>query len=57
LALLIQWASRPEDPLIWFYLDPDPLHDIGNTSRIAAVLKRDHLYDSAALTRLRNVKP
>jgi imidazolonepropionase-like amidohydrolase len=38
-------------------LDGDPLEDIRNTRRIAAVIQKGHLYDSAALTRLRNVKP
>jgi hypothetical protein len=35
-------------------LDADPLQDISNTSRIAVVIKQGHLYDSAALTRLRS---
>src|SRR5262249_52247857 len=38
-------------------LDADPLQEISNTRRIAAVIKQGHLYDSAALTRLRNLKP
>ena len=38
-------------------LDADPLQDISNTRRIAVVIKQGHLYDSAALARLRNVKP
>jgi imidazolonepropionase-like amidohydrolase len=38
-------------------LDADPLQDISNTTRIAAVIKRGHFYDSAALTRLRKVHP
>jgi predicted amidohydrolase len=33
------------------------IQDISNTERIAAVIKQGHLYDSAALARLRNVQP
>jgi imidazolonepropionase-like amidohydrolase len=47
-------AGRSSDLVL---LDADPLQDINNTRRIAAVIKQGHLYDSAALTRLRNVKP
>ena len=38
-------------------LDGDPLQDIRSTMRIAAVIRHGHLYDPAALTRLRNRKP
>jgi imidazolonepropionase-like amidohydrolase len=38
-------------------LDADPLQDINNTRRIVLVIKQGHLYDSEALTRLRNRKP
>jgi len=31
--------------------------DITNTRRVAVVIKQAHLYDSEALTRLRNPKP
>jgi len=47
-------AGRSADIVL---LDADPLRDITNTRRVAVVIKQGHLYDSEALTRLRNVKP
>jgi imidazolonepropionase-like amidohydrolase len=38
-------------------LEGDPLQDIRNTMRIAAVIRQGRLYDAAALTRLRDRKP
>jgi imidazolonepropionase-like amidohydrolase len=38
-------------------LEADPFKDISNTRRIAAVIKQGHLYDSAALSRLREIRP
>ena len=47
-------AGRSADIVL---LDADPLRDITNTRRVAVVIKQAHLYDSEALTRLRNLKP
>ena len=47
-------AGRSADLVL---LDANPLQDISNTRRIAAVIKQGHLYDSGDLARLRNVKP
>jgi imidazolonepropionase-like amidohydrolase len=47
-------AGRSADLVL---LDANPLQDISNTRRIAVVIKQGHLYDSAVLTRLRNLKP
>jgi imidazolonepropionase-like amidohydrolase len=38
-------------------LDGNPLENIRNTMRIAAVIRQGRLYETAALTRLRNRKP
>jgi imidazolonepropionase-like amidohydrolase len=38
-------------------LDADPLQDISNTRHVAVVIKQGHAYDSAALMRLRSLKP
>jgi imidazolonepropionase-like amidohydrolase len=38
-------------------LDGNPLQDIRNTTRIAAVIRQGRVYDTAALTRLRTVTP
>ena len=47
-------AGRSADLVL---LDADPLQDINNTRRVAVVIKHGRPYDSAALTRLRNLKP
>jgi imidazolonepropionase-like amidohydrolase len=38
-------------------LDDNPLQDIRSTMRIAVVIRKGHLHEAAALTRLRNRKP